>query len=323
MKRDYEKCWLSYSSQLRQLQDRGLVINSGDEERALRKLRTIGYYRLSGYFYSFREHATCGSKKRLDQFKPGTELQHILEIYAFDKKIKLLIMDGLERIEIAIRAELVYYLGEINPRLSEFTEQNIKDHFYRGRNEIDTLLDPFIGNEKELLKTQKTKDFLAHFKQNYAGIPPIWISSEVWTFGYLSRLLGALQANSNNKTLPLEKLAERYDVARGKELADIIRLFSHVRNHCAHHNRVWNAVFEKRTLSNHPKTRMIKQLCDDNKVFLTLALINHFLKQINPSTRWGNRVQSLLENFPQTNNEEISLRHMGYRGDQREWMQFF
>jgi abortive infection bacteriophage resistance protein len=43
----YTKPWKSRKEQLDMVQSRGLVAT--DTERALRYLRTIGYYRLSGY----------------------------------------------------------------------------------------------------------------------------------------------------------------------------------------------------------------------------------------------------------------------------------
>lgn len=49
------KPWKSYEEQLDLLISRGLVVT--DRSRALDYLQRIGYYRLSGYWYPFRERS--------------------------------------------------------------------------------------------------------------------------------------------------------------------------------------------------------------------------------------------------------------------------
>ena len=51
----YSKPWLSYNDQLTLLESRGLLIT--DRPAALEYLERIGYYRLSGYWYAFRERS--------------------------------------------------------------------------------------------------------------------------------------------------------------------------------------------------------------------------------------------------------------------------
>lgn len=78
------------------MRSRGLAVP--DEQRAIRYLKQVGYYRLSPYMLPFQsgpgEHA----------FKPGTSFEDVLSLYVFDRKLRLLVMDGLERIEVAVRA---------------------------------------------------------------------------------------------------------------------------------------------------------------------------------------------------------------------------
>jgi abortive infection bacteriophage resistance protein len=51
----YIKPWLSHLEQLKQLKDRGLTVT--DDQRALAHLQRIGYYRLSGYWFAFRQRS--------------------------------------------------------------------------------------------------------------------------------------------------------------------------------------------------------------------------------------------------------------------------
>ena len=49
------KPWLGFDEQLAKLQQRGLSVT--DKAAALNYIERIGYYRLSGYWYSFRERS--------------------------------------------------------------------------------------------------------------------------------------------------------------------------------------------------------------------------------------------------------------------------
>lgn len=143
---NYNKPWLSYSQQLDKLVERGL--NVSDKNKAIECLERIGYYRLSGYWFPFRERSeTCcplekpthrkkfkkGGTERLvlDTFKAGASFQQAVELYVFDKKLRLLTLDALERIEVALRVDISHLLGShdccayLKPEFffSEFTQK--------------------------------------------------------------------------------------------------------------------------------------------------------------------------------------------------------
>ncbi|WP_067977982.1 Abi family protein [Nocardia caishijiensis] len=87
-----------------------------DEDAAISQLLAIGYYRLSGYCYTFREHAvpcasSCDCPRRSDIFVPGPTLERVVELYEFDRMLRLLVLDGIERVEVALRMRLGYIVG--------------------------------------------------------------------------------------------------------------------------------------------------------------------------------------------------------------------
>ena len=81
-----------------------------DKDKALHYLSKLGYYRLSGYFYPFRQFD--GSGRRADCFAEATYFNDVLALYMFDKALRVLAMDALERIEVAVKVEVAYLLGE-------------------------------------------------------------------------------------------------------------------------------------------------------------------------------------------------------------------
>lgn len=61
MQKEYLKPALSIDEQMNQLQERGMVFN--DVSEAKNHLETISYYRLSGYWHTFRMKGCCMSLK--------------------------------------------------------------------------------------------------------------------------------------------------------------------------------------------------------------------------------------------------------------------
>ena len=96
----YSKPPLTYEQQLNQLKSRGLIIE--DEGIFLDILERKSYYRLSGYWYPLLKN----KKKHL--FKEGASFSTAYHIYCFDKNLRQLVINELEKIEIAVRAKMIY-----------------------------------------------------------------------------------------------------------------------------------------------------------------------------------------------------------------------
>lgn len=97
----YKKKPLTYSQQVDLLKSRGLHFEN--ISRAERYLSEISYYRLSAYFLPF-----CSKK---DKFNDNASFDRILDLYLFDRELRLLVFDAIERIEVAIRTQMIYQLS--------------------------------------------------------------------------------------------------------------------------------------------------------------------------------------------------------------------
>jgi hypothetical protein len=89
----YTKPHLAFADQVGLLKSRGLIID--DEAEAERLLSVIGYYRLSGYWYSFRR--PLDGALRDDHFLEGTTFAQVVRLYDVDRRSKLQLLDALER----------------------------------------------------------------------------------------------------------------------------------------------------------------------------------------------------------------------------------
>ena len=98
---NYSKPPLSYQQQIELFESRGLIVV--DKNRARKYLEQISYYRLSAYALPFQNAK--------DKFNNGITFDHLLDLYLFDRELRLLIFDEIERIEVAIRAQIIYQLA--------------------------------------------------------------------------------------------------------------------------------------------------------------------------------------------------------------------
>jgi len=115
---------LEYSELVERLLSRGMIIP--DKPKAIRKLSQIGYYRLSGFWYpcrcpkfdgdgKFLKDSQTGLPVRDDTFQANVNFNDIVDLYLFDKKLRQLMLDGIERIEIHMRSILAHEIGKIDP----------------------------------------------------------------------------------------------------------------------------------------------------------------------------------------------------------------
>lgn len=103
----YNKPALTFSQQVDLLIARGLVVNN--KKRVEKTLANISYYRLSAYMLPFKE---CqNGVVIIDRFVPDTTWEMVYDLYKFDRKLRLLLFDAIERIEIAIRTQIVNQLS--------------------------------------------------------------------------------------------------------------------------------------------------------------------------------------------------------------------
>lgn len=217
----YTKPALSYAQQVAQLVARGMVVP--DPAAAEAFLSKTNYYRLSAYWYPFRVRDADGTVQ--DHFEPGTHFEDAVELYEFDRELRLLVLDALERVEVAIRTSVTHRLGMVHGCFGHEASANFHPHFDHG---------DWIGKLRG--ETQRSSDdFVQHFKSRYSEYPalPIWMCTEVMSLGALSLLYKGMQ-NS-------DKLAVAGNFGlHHKRLQDWLHVLTYVRNVCAHHSRLWN-----------------------------------------------------------------------------------
>lgn len=302
------KPWRSFADQLQQLQGRGLQVDQ--PAAALDYLERLGYYRLSGYWYPLRAIDPAaswaqGRAVRLDRFVPGSRFEDVARLSVLDKKLRLLALDALERIEMAVRVDVAHLLGQQDPRAHEnpaclhgnFTKKVINKGLDAGK----TLHQVWLAKYQGMLNRARKEPFVAHQLQQYGALP-IWAAIEVWDFGLLSKLFAGMRYADQ------QAIAAQYGAPSGRAFAQWLRSLNFVRNVSAHHSRLWNInVLE---LSAVPSDWPVH--LDNAKPFFYFCLMQQLLSVICPNSQWGQRFKSLLRNdFPTLAHQQISLSELG------------
>ncbi len=298
---EYGKPYLPVDDQIGQLKARGLEIT--DDARARECLHRIGYYRLSAYWYLqrklqvFQDSATGTlSHRRLDEFEPGSRLQDVVALYVFDKRLRILVADALERIEVAIRVSVAYRLGQLDP-FAHTNPQLLDPRFSinlnsDGRSRHEDWLDILAKSVR-----RSREDFVKHFQARYEGPLPIWIAIELWDFGSLSVFFSGLRGHDRHH------IGRSYGLPHGGILASWLHTLTYVRNLVAHHSRFWNrTLVTQPKLPDHGSVELLDHIHDtpesQGRAYVVLCICLYLLRHICPRSGWRSRLLGHLDTLP-------------------------
>lgn len=309
---EYNKPPLTYAEQVELLQSRGMIIP--DVQRAERLLANISYYRLSAYMLPYKQRE---NKVILDAFQDGVTWDMVYNLYVFDRKLRLLVFDAIERLEIAIRAQIIHQLSHkygshwqdnpdifISPKSTTMRDGSVIT--------VDVYSD-IQKHIKEQLHNNKAEVFIKHYcnKYNNPKNPPCWMSVEVMYFNHLSRICSGLKNRAD-----VNGIASYFDLPP-KTFCSWLHTINYVRNICAHHARLWNRslniVPEKLAFSRNLDWISSPDTAQRSKLYYFLCMLNYLLQTANPTSTFKIRLKDLLAE----NDEIVSLDAMGF---QQDWM---
>ena len=217
----YQKQALTFEEQLDLLKNRGISVP--ERQYALAQLSSISYYRLSAYWYPYRVRDEAGNLTSNDA--ADTTFDDVIRLYEFDRHLRLLIMDAIERIEVHIRTLITYHLGHTYGAFGHTQSSNFHPNF--DHSSWLSKLEQEAGRSSDA--------FIDHYRRKYQGFPtlPIWMTTETMSFGALSFCYTGMK-NEDKK-----QIATSYNL-HYRRLKDWLHKLTYIRNVCAHHSRVWN-----------------------------------------------------------------------------------
>ncbi len=293
-KEDYPKKILALDKQIAQLKDRGLIID--DDKIAKNYLKNISYFRLQGYWWEFQVN------KENHKFLESTNFNDVINLYTFDRKLRLLLFDVLERIEIALRSKLVYYPSiELGQWWFEDKDNFFNEYFFvESINEI----------EKELERTKEI--FIEKHYEKYGAEhkPPAYKTLEIVSFGCLSKLYSNLKNDLSSK----DRIAVEFDLPNSNFLKSWLMSFNTIRNIIAHHSRLWNRKlhFPPKVLGK-PNSAFINSPEDERSMYYLISCLLYVLNKVSPGHSLKQKIVTLLKE-----NEFVDMEEMGFPKDWKE-----
>lgn len=277
-----------------------------DEEKAERKLAQIGYYRLSGFWYPCRKGKVDAKGEyvidpitklpvREDDFQDGTNFNEIINLYLFDKKLRQLMLDAIERVEIHVRSVIAHEVGRFDPlayqKTSYINPKVLKDSEKDAGNAVNRW-EEWAAKQEVLIRRSKEDCILWH-KQNNKSIP-FWVAIETWDFGVMSMYFKNLKGEYQNI------ICARLGVPNKKILVGWLDTLNTLRNRCAHHSRIWNwqaanaiNVFDVEYFNN-----LNLDLKARKRIYGLTCVLWYLVKRIGPSSTWINDVALLIDKKP-------------------------
>lgn len=274
---NYDKPPISIEKQIALLAERGLSIP--DAPKAALYLSNISYYRLRAYTYPFQENSNANHP-----FTQGTTFDDVLNLYVFDRELRLMVFDAIERIEIALRTQIIYQFAMVYGS-HWFEMPELYKNSSLLRNDLGSL-------DREIDRSSEA--FIHHYHNKYTSPlrPAAWMSLEITTMGLLSKLFENLKMCDAKKTV-----TAHFGLGHPKVLESWMHTFSNVRNICAHHGRLWNRNLTQAPIlprnTTHPF--ITQREINPHQVYAALCCMLYLIKIISPNSGLVSKLRNHIE----------------------------
>jgi len=262
---EFDKPPLTVSSQVNLLKSRGLIVK--DIEIAEQFLLHCNYYRFSGYALHFE---IFENRERTHKFRSNTTFENVKDLYEFDDRLRAILFDYIGHIEISVRSTLCNVMALRTMDSHWYLDRNLFCSEFKQKNKRGKVEYSLFLNAVKDESYRSREIFIKSYKKKYCKPkhPPSWMIIEILTMGNWSKLY-----NNLDSQVYKEEISNLYDV-NVKYFESWIRALSGLRNHCAHHSRIWNKKFHiSPSLTNQTK-KQLKELFAENSEY-TWFFINY------------------------------------------------
>jgi abortive infection bacteriophage resistance protein len=287
--RFFEKVPQTSEQQIELLRSRGLIV--ANEDIAKHYLDHIGYYRLSAYM---RPLQIEGDKSH--RFISEKTFEDIVYLYDFDRNLRLLTANAIEKIEISIKSTVCNTIC-LTGDATWYAKPEIFGEARNHRKILGEILGAIeFGLPSEQIKNQSIEHYYKTY--DYPFYPPAWMVFETLSFGTVERLFMHLKESYKND------ISKKYNL-HSPVMWSWLQSLNYTRNLCAHHQRLWNRTFTIKP--KQPDKKLQGELSPNNKFYAQAVVMQFLMREISPDTKWADRLLSLLKEYP-----EINVAQMGF-----------
>ena len=255
--------------------------------------------------------------KHIDKFRPGATWDDVYNLYKFDRKFRLLVFDAIERIEIALRTQIINQLSSKYGSHWQDDKSLFSNYRSKKTGKIFDVFQDIQNHINEQLSANKKVSFIDHYLKNYdyPPTPPCWMSVELLYFSEISKICQHLKHRKDRTDI-----AKAFGILDDSIFCSWLHTLNYVRNICAHHARLWNVTMDitpMKYVNKDPKMIWLSAKEVDSvsttKLYYTLCLILYLLQTINPKTKFRKHFKDLLAEY-----KVVDVRYMGFPDDWEE-----
>ncbi|MBO6036909.1 MAG: Abi family protein [Acetobacter sp.] len=229
------------------LKERGCIIS--DISFARETLSKINYYRLTAYLLPFKD-----KESKEERYIPNTTFEKIVSLHEFDRKLRSLLLQAIDCIEVTLRARLARThvknhnrnpIAYLNPKNFRYTNSKWQDKVTKEEKKVtkEEKEENFKQTIEKIILNNRKDDIIKHHENKYGGKLPLWVIIEFFTFGDLSRFYSNLETK-DKKEIAKQFISEYIDEnSRPDYLKSWFRCCTDVRNKCAHFGVLYNHPF--------------------------------------------------------------------------------
>ena len=269
----------TFDEQLDLLEKRNCFIS--DPVFCKQVLQRINYYRFSAYFLPFRTES--------GMYKEGTSFHRVYRIYEFDRKMRQILFSAIEQVELYFRTQLAYFHAHKYGPLGYMDAANYGKKHDHVR--FQQLFNEEVRRNRKIL-------FVKHHLEKYAGNFPVWVATELFSFGMLSYFYGDM------RTPDKKELARMLYGTTCHNLDSWLRCCTDLRNICAHYGRLYYRIFSAVPVTPDGFPIELGRRLFDNIVMLKFLYPD--------SERWNSEVLPSIAALIEEYSGDIELRHIGF-----------
>ncbi len=289
------------TEQIQLLKDRGMLFR--DENSAIHFFENISYYRLKGYWWEMQYDEITHN------FKEKSYFEDVIDLYEFDRELRLYVFDALERIEIALRTKLIHQLSLSYGPLW-YLNYSI---FTNGIAQMS-----IAGHLSAEISRSKEQFIIKHNLKHKNELPEAWKALEVASLGSLSKIYKNLNHQLPQKAI----IANEFGFNAHSDFSSFLEAITVIRNVIAHHSRLWNNNITTKYLwpknAKKPPLIYVPNEQQRAKFFPLLSLILYTIEYVNHTNTVKTNFYKLIEKYP-----TVELFKMGFPKNWKEqpaWM---
>lgn len=285
--------FLLLPDQINILRQRGLTVNDLNETNHY--LAHVGFFRLADYWQFLQNDSIRNT------FISGASFDQVIELYDFDRELRLLLLDALERLEVSFRAIMINIMCPIHGS-NWFVDKRLFFEEERLNVVIETI-------NRELERSDENFVKLHDKRSSGFDHPPAWETLTILSFGTLSKIYRNIRDDINEK----REIAKIYGLPSERWLQSWMQVISILRNFCAHHSLICYRMYLSRPKEiRRTKLPWIKNIPDGSNVesrqlYYQLCIVRYLLHTASPGNDFSYRLMELFVKY-----RGIDLERMGF-----------